>query len=51
MKLEYREGQKSKKDFEQAMKALFQAPTMASKKKRAKTQPATLRKSNDSDKG
>ena len=44
-KSEYLEGPEAKENFEQAMKALFQAPKVSSKEKRARTQFATLRKS------
>jgi hypothetical protein len=46
MAVEYREGPEAKERFEQAMKALFQAPKPKKSKKRA----PTLRKPKRSDK-
>jgi len=43
-KAEYREGQEAREEFERAMTVVFRAPKVASKKERAKDQPATLRK-------
>jgi len=44
MKPEYREGPEAKESFEQAMKSLFQAPKLSSKKRKQKDMPSTLRK-------
>jgi len=47
--IECREGPEARDNFEQAMKALFQTPKVASAKKRDNDKPATLRKSKDAD--
>ena len=50
MKPEYREGPEAKENFEQAMKAAFQAPKSLLKKREQKKKPATFRKTKRSDK-